>query len=152
MVQKSWQAISGVGFKVLFSYLVECSSTWKTPSLGVHRHFPQGPAVGCINLGTTGEVLRGQEHLPELSALSAGAQHLSAPQKVYLLPSATGLPGKRIKNRGKFPCPEESHWDIREHPIHKTAASVLPNWCVWLTLCSVLTIILYLESRQLALL
>lgn len=78
MVQKSWQAISGVGFKVLFSYLVECSSTWKPPSLGVHRHFPQGPAVGCINLGMTGEVLRGQEHLPELSALSAGAQHLSA--------------------------------------------------------------------------
>lgn len=75
---KSLQVISGVGFKVIFSYLVACSSTWKLPSLGLHMHFPQGPAVGCINLGMAGEVLRGQEHLPELSVLSAGAQHLSA--------------------------------------------------------------------------
>lgn len=96
MVQKSWQAISGVGFKVLFSYLVECSSTWKPPSLGVHRHFPQGPAVGCINLGTTGEFLRGQEHLPELSALSAGAQHLSALSPIQSL------------------SPTISHWTARK--------------------------------------
>lgn len=73
----------------------------------------------------------------------------SPPLRVHI--SSCQLPGEGRKNGGKFPHPGYSYLDIKEHPIHKTAASLLPDWCVWLTLCSVLMITQYLDSRQLAL-